>query len=248
MRPTIDPWEVRLLAKDSQETFPTPSKIGGRPYESAQAVSMKRRSRLDIKGARFPAQKKSGLPSSHSRVSWFPSLVCRLEGLLATGPQYKLCVNKHASQDGLCDTNCSSQDGLCDTNCSPQDGLCDTNCSPQDGLCDTNCSPQDGLCDINCSSQDGLCVINCSSQETAALPSSLQETAASPSSLQETAASPSSPQGEAATPRNSSQVRAPLRGARDQYSTLALQLKKPRPASPSIVHLGRLCYGRRDWQ
>ncbi|KAJ5938405.1 hypothetical protein N7466_001539 [Penicillium verhagenii] len=216
MRPTIDPWEVRLLAKDSQETFPTPSKIGGRPYESAQAVSMKRRSRLDIKGARFPAQKKSGLPSSHSRVSWFPSLVCRLEGLLATGPQYKLCVNKHASQDGLCDINCS-----------PQDGLCDTNCSPQDGLCDTNCSPQDGLCDINCSSQ---------------------ETAALPSSLQETAASPSSPQGEAATPRNSSQVRAPLRGARDQYSTLALQLKKPRPASPSIVHLGRLCYGRRDWQ
>lgn len=32
---------------------------------------------------------------------------------------------------------------------------------------------------------------------------------------------------------------APLCGARDQYSVFALQLKKPRPAPPSIVHLYR---------
>ncbi|KAJ5938507.1 hypothetical protein N7466_001641 [Penicillium verhagenii] len=48
------------------------------------------------------------------------------------------------------------------------------------------------------------------------------------------------PQGEAAKLRNSSKVQAPLRGARDQYSTLALQLKKPRPAPTSIDHLCRL--------
>jgi hypothetical protein len=34
-------------------------------------------------------------------------------------------------------------------------------------------------------------------------------------------------------------MRAPLRGARSQYSVLALQLKKPRPAPPSIIHLYR---------
>jgi len=163
MRPTIDPWEVRLLAKDSQETFPTPSKIGGRPYESAQAVSMKRRSRLDIKGARFPAQKKSGLPSSHSRVSWFPSLVCRLEGLLATGPQYKLCVNKHASQDGLCVINCSSQDGLCENKSTPQDRSASSICLAG-GRCENKTTPQDrsalsiclagGCCEIKTTPQD----------------------------------------------------------------------------------------------
>jgi hypothetical protein len=40
---------------------------------------------VDIKGARFPSQKKSGLRSSHSDVPWCPSLVCRLESLRGHG-------------------------------------------------------------------------------------------------------------------------------------------------------------------
>jgi hypothetical protein len=46
------------------------------------------------------------------------------------------------------------------------------------------------------------------------------------------------PQGGAAKSRYSSEVQAPLRGARDQYSILALQLKKPRPAH---ILIDRLC-------
>ena len=40
---------------------------------------------MDIKGARFPTQKKSGLRSSHSDASECSSLVCRLESLRGHG-------------------------------------------------------------------------------------------------------------------------------------------------------------------
>ena len=52
-----------------RRNFPMPSQINGHFSEIAQGASVKRRSRLDIKGARLPALKKPGLSSSHSRVS-----------------------------------------------------------------------------------------------------------------------------------------------------------------------------------
>jgi hypothetical protein len=123
---------------------------------------MKRRSRLDIKGARFPAQKNQDFPP-HTRVCHgFHLLSAGLRVSMATASQYKLCVIKHASQDRSA-LSISLAGGRCENKSTPQDrsalsislagGRCENKTTPQDrsalstilagGRCENKSTPQD---------------------------------------------------------------------------------------------------------
>jgi hypothetical protein len=180
---------------------------------------------VDIKGARFPSQKKSGLRSSHSDVPWCPSLVCRLESLRGHGCRchepsdvrfaltagralrYQLCLAGQALRQQLCLAGWALRYQLCLAGRALRHQLCLAGRALQHQLCLAGRALRHQLCLAGRALRYQLCLAGRALRHQLCL--------AGQALRQQPCLA-----GDCCDNKASSDAQAPLRGARDQYSKI----------------------------